>query len=68
MASRISTKFLPENPTEFCDRLKLLLQEKKAAKNSERIDEETFVTAVNLQEYRSISTKEHKILLVICLN
>ena len=40
MASGISTIFLPENPNELCDRLKLLLQQKKAGKNSDIINEE----------------------------
>ena len=34
MASGTSTKFLPENPDEICDSLKILLPEKQAGKNS----------------------------------
>ena len=40
MASRISTRFLPSDPNELCDRLKLLLQEKEAGYNSDLNNEE----------------------------
>ena len=41
MASGISqTIFLPSDPKELCDRLKLLLQEKRGGNNFEIFDEE----------------------------
>ena len=40
IASGISTKFLPFDPNELCDRLKLFLQEKKAGKTCNIIDED----------------------------
>ena len=40
MASGVSTIFLSENPNEICDRLKLLIQEKRAGNNSNIIDEQ----------------------------
>ena len=45
MASGISTKFLPENPIELCDRFKLSFQEKKADNISNLINEEVVVIA-----------------------
>ena len=38
------TMFLSSDPNELCDRLRLLLQEKQAGKNSNIIDEE--ITAI----------------------
>ena len=40
MASGNSTKFLSSDPNELCDRIKLLLQEKRAGNNSKVINEE----------------------------
>ena len=40
MASGLSTKILPENPNEICDKLKFIVQEKKTGKNSDIINEE----------------------------
>ena len=40
MASGISTKFLPENPKELCDRLKKILHEKQPGNISNIIIEE----------------------------
>ena len=37
--SGISSKILPENCNELCDRIKLLIQEKQAGKNSNIIDD-----------------------------
>ena len=39
------TRFLSSNPNELCDRLKLLLQEKRAGNNCNVIDEELFAIA-----------------------
>ena len=44
-APAISTMFLPENPNELCDRLKLLLQDKQAGVKSNIIDEEIIAKA-----------------------
>ena len=68
MASGISTVFIPEKPNELCDRLKLLLQEKQARKNSDIINDETVAMVDKLLQYKCISKKEHKILLFKCSN
>ena len=60
MASGISTKFLPENPNELCDRLKLLLQEKQAVNNCDITNEEIVAMADKLLEYKCISKKQRK--------
>ena len=66
-ASGISeTIFLSPDPNELCDRLKLLLQEKKAGNNSELINEEIVVIVDKLLEYKCISKKEHKQILIKC--
>ena len=52
--------FLPSDPDELCDRIKLLLQEKKARNNSDLIKEESFIIIDRLLEYKSISKKQHK--------
>ena len=58
MASGISkTIVLSSDPDELCERLKLLLQEKKAGNNSEIIDEEIVVIVDKLLEYRCINKK-----------
>ena len=66
MASGITTIFLSENPNELCDRLKLLLQEKHAGNNSDIINEEIFVIVDKLLEYKCISKKQHKQILIKC--
>ena len=65
-ASGFSLIFLSENPNKLCDRLKLLLQEKQAGKNSEKIHEEIVVIVDKLFEYKCISTKQHKQLSYKC--
>ena len=45
IASRISTKFLPENPYELFDKIKLLVQEKQAGNNSNIFNEEIMAIA-----------------------
>ena len=67
MASGVSkTKFLSSDPNELCDRLKLLLQEKHAGNNSNLIDEEIVAIIDKLLEYKCISKKEHKQILIKC--
>ena len=66
MASGITTIFLSENADELCERLKLLLQEKRAGNNSDKIDQEIFAIVDKLLEYKCISKKQHKQILVKC--
>ena len=66
MASGVTTIFLLENPNELCDRLKLLLQEKQAGNNSDMIDQEIIAIVDKLLEYKCISKKQHKQILLKC--
>ena len=67
MASGISkTTFLSSDADELCERLKLLLQEKHAGNNSEIINEEIVVIVDKLLEYRCITKKQHKQILIKC--
>ena len=55
-ASGVSkTIFLSSDPNELCDRLKLLLQEKHAGKNSDIINDEIVIIVDKLLEYKCIS-------------
>ena len=66
-ASGVSkTIFLSSDPNEFCDRLKLLLQEKQAGNNSDIINQEIVAIVDKLLEYKCISKKEHKQILLKC--
>ena len=67
MASGVSkTIFLSSDPNELCDRLKLLLQEKHAGNNSDIINNEIVAIVDKLLEYKSISKKQHKQILIRC--
>ena len=67
MASGISnTIFLPSDPDEFCDRLKLLLQEKHGGINSKLINEENFAVLDESLEYKCIYKNQHKQILIEC--
>ena len=67
MASGFSkTKILSSDPNELCDRLKLLLQEKHGGNNSNLIDEEIVAIVDKLLEYKCISKKQHKQILIKC--
>ena len=66
MASGISTVFISSDPDEHCNRLKLLLQEKHAGNNSEIINEEIVAIVHKLLEYKCISKKQHKQILIKC--
>ena len=67
MASGFSkTIFLSSDPNELCDRLKLLLQEKHGGNNSNLIDEEFVAIIDKLLEYKCISKKRHKLILIKC--
>ena len=66
-ASGISkTIFLSSDPDELCERLKLLLQEKHAGNNSDIINEEIVFIVDKLFEYKCISKKQHKQILIKC--
>ena len=66
-ASGVSkTIFLSSDPNELCDRLKLLLREKQAGNNSDIINEEIIAVFDKLLEYKCISKKEHKQILLKC--
>ena len=67
MASGVSkTIFLSTDPNEFCVRLKLLLQEKHAGNNSNINNEKIVAIFDNLLEYKCISKKQHKHILIKC--
>ena len=67
MASGFSkTIILSSDPNELCDRLKLLLQEKHAGNNSDIINHEIFAIVDKLLEYKCISKKQHKQILIKC--
>ena len=67
MASGVSkTIFLSRDPNELCDRLKLLLQEKQAGNNSDIINDEIVVIIDKLLEYKCITKKQHKQILIKC--
>ena len=67
MASVISkTIFLLSDPNELCDRLKLLLQQKQAGNNSDLINQEIVAIIDKLLEYKCISKKQHKQILIKC--
>ena len=66
-ASGISkTIFLSSDPNELCDRLNLLLQEKHAGNNSNIIDEEIIAIIDKFLEYKCLSKKQHKQILIKC--
>ena len=58
MESGISTIFLPSDPDELRKRLKLLLQENHAGKNSDIINDELSAIVDKLLEYKCISKKQ----------
>ena len=62
------TRCLSSDPNEVCDRLKLLVQEKQAASNSNIINEELIAITDKLLQYKCISTNQHNFLLPKCLN
>ena len=67
MASGFSkTIILSSDPNELCDRLKLLLQEKQAGNISNIINEEIVAIVDKLLEYKCISKKQHKQILIKC--
>ena len=66
-ASGVSkTIFLSSDANELCDRLKLLLQEKHAGNNSDIINDEIVAIVDKLLEYKCITKKQHKQILIKC--
>ena len=66
-ASGVSkTIFLSSDPNELCDRLKLILQEKQAGNNSDIINDEINAIIDKLLEYKCISRKQHRQILIKC--
>ena len=67
MASDVSnTIFLSSDPDDFCERLKLLLQEKQAGYNSDIFNQEIVAIVDKLLEYKCISKKQHKQTVIKC--
>ena len=67
MASGFSkTITLSSDPNELCNRLKLLLQEKQAGNNSDIINDEIVAIVDKLLEYKCMSKKQHKQILIKC--
>ena len=67
MASGVSnTIFLSSDPNELCDRLRLLLQEKHAGNNSDIINDEIVAIIDKLLQYKCITKKQHKQILIKC--
>ena len=60
------TIFLSSDPDELCERLKLLLREKQAGNNSDIINDEIVAMVDKLLEYKCISKKQHKQILIKC--
>ena len=60
------TIILSSDPDELCDRLRLLLQEKHAGNNSDIINDEIVAILDKLLEYKCISKKQHKEILIKC--
>ena len=66
-ASGVSkTIFLSSDPDELCNRLKLLLEEKHAGNNSDIINDEIVAIIDKLLEYKCITKKQHKQILIKC--
>ena len=67
MASGFSKTIIPSSdPNELCDRLRLLLQEKQAGNNSDIINDEIVAIVDKLLEYKCISKKQPKQILIKC--
>ena len=66
-ASSVSkTLFFSSDLDELCHKLGLWLQEKKAGKNSKRINDEIVAIVNNLLEYNCMSKKHHKQFSIKC--
>ena len=63
-ASRVSqTIYLPSDPNQLCDRLKLLIHEKKSGINSDIVKQDIAAIVDKLIEHKCIYKKQHKQLL-----
>ena len=62
------TRFISSDPNDLCDRWKLLLLEEQARKIFDIIDEKYVALVEKLLEYKCISTKQQKSLLLKRLN
>ena len=60
------TIFLPSDPNELCDSLKLLQHERQVGINSSNFDEEMVAIVDNLLEKKCISKKQQKRILIKC--
>ena len=60
------TRFLSSDPDELCHRLKLLLQEKHGGNNSDIINQEIVAIVDKILEYKCISKKQPKQILIKC--
>ena len=60
LASGIWTIFLPSDPNELCERVKLLLQERQPGNVFDKINAEILVILEKLLVYKCISKKQHK--------
>ena len=54
------TIFLSENPSELCDRLCLIIQEKQAGNDTKRFDNQIDAIFDKLLEYKCITPTQHK--------
>ena len=61
-----NTIFLSTDSNEFCDRLKLLLQEKQAGNNSDKINDQIVAIVDKLLEYKCKFRKQPKPFLIKC--
>ena len=67
IASGVSkTIFLSYDPDELCNKLRLLLQERYAGNNSDIINDEIVAIVDKLLEYKRISKKQFKQILIKC--
>ena len=60
------TIILFSDPNELCDGLRLLIQEKHAVNNSDISNDEMVVIVDKFLEYKCISKKQHKQILIKC--
>ena len=66
MVSGLSTFFLPSNPDEKSERSKLISQEKQVENNSNINHHESVAIVDKLLEYKCISTKQLREILMEC--
>ena len=62
----ISTKFLPSDPDEFCNRLKLLVHQKQAGNSSDILNDENIVILDIVLEHKCITHEHRKQVLIKC--